>query len=194
MENRNPLFVIFIATLCFALAGCTSMLPTGVTATPTTFESYAQAQVAAERIVAFQTRVTELRALGFDPDEGENVTLIPYPEILARLVPYSGVPLAELDDGIRKCILAKSDCRAYLFHFARQDRKREGNFWGDFLNVQRVTNTTGWWFESLVVVSGGVVLFRNHSGQAHIVRTEKSTNPLGPLQGAGEAAGAVLIR
>lgn len=44
-----------------------------------------------------------------DPAEGKNVMVIPYPDIVARLAPYSGVPLADLDAGIRECILAKSE-------------------------------------------------------------------------------------
>ena len=80
-----------------------------------------------------------------------------------------------------------------MFHFERQDRKREGGFWLDFLNIRRETLTTGWWFDALLVMRGDTVLFRNHSGQANIVRVEKQVNPLGPLQQAGEAAGSLLV-
>jgi len=182
-----------ILLVCAALAGCASLLPRGSIDTPSPFETYAEAVAAIEKVVPFQSRLVELRGMGFDPDEGRNVTMVPYPEIVARLAPYSGVPLAELDPGIRKCILAQSECRAYLFHFEQQNRKREGGFWSDFLNIRRETRITGWWFDALVVVSGGTVLFRNHSGQAHTVRVERQTNPLGPLQPAGESAGSLLI-
>ncbi len=161
---------------------------------PSPFQEYSEAQAAIEKVIPFQTRTNDLRGLGFDPEQGRNVTMIPYPEIVARLVPYSGVPLSELDPGIRQCILAKSDCRAYVFHFERQNRKREGGFWPDFLNIRRETRVTGWTFDAMVVVSNGTVLFRNHSGQAHTVRVDKQTNPLGPLQPAGEAAGSLLIK
>lgn len=147
-----------------------------------------------EKIVAFQTRTSDLKALGFDPKEGKNVTLIPYPDIVARLAPHPGVPLAALDPGVRQCIEAQTACRAYLFHFERQDRRREGGFWSDFLNIRRSTTVTGWWFDALVVVSSETVLFRNFAGQARIDRIEKQNNPLGPLQPAGEHAGDVLIR
>lgn len=179
---------------CLALGGCASLLPRGSTDTPSPFASYAQAVAAIEQVVPFQTRATQLRALGFDPDTGSNVTVIPYPEVLARLVPYSGVPLGELDPGIRQCIQAKGACRAYLFHFERQDHRREGGFWADFLNVRRETRITGWWFDALVVVSDGTVLLRNHSGQAHIDRVVRQSNPLGPLQSSGESAGTLLVR
>jgi hypothetical protein len=176
------------------LTGCGSLLPRGSSDTPSPFSTFDQARQAAERIVPFRTRADELKALGFDPAEGRNVTLIPYPDIVARLAPYSGVPLAELDPGIRQCILAQAGCSAWLFRFERQDRRREGGFWADFLNIHRVTNITGWRFEALVVVSAGTVLFRNYGGEAHADQVRKETNPLGPLQPAGEAAGSLLLR
>lgn len=189
--TSRPFAVLAAAAL---FGGCTSMLPRASTDAPSAFTTYEEAQAAAERIVPFKTPVAALPALGFDPKEGRNVTVIPYPEIVARLAPYSGVPLDQLDPGIRTCILAKSDCRAYLFHFERQDRRREGGFWSDFFNVKRETHVKGWWFETLVVVNDGTVLFRNVGGQPRLERVEKETNPLGPLQPAGEAAGGVLLR
>jgi hypothetical protein len=179
--------------LCLLAAGCSSMLPRGSTSTPSPFSTFDEAEDAAEKIVPFKTLVSELKGLGFDPEAGTNVTLIPYPEIIARLAPYQGVPLAELDPGIRRCIQAQRACRAYRFHFAREDRAREGSFWPDFFNVRRVTSIKGWWFDALVVVSDGTVLFRNVAGQARTDRVEKQTNPLGPFQRAGESAGSALI-
>lgn len=188
-STAAPVLLLALALL----AGCSSMLPRGSTDTPSPFASYAEAQSAAQRIVPFETQVRQLAGLGFDPQEGRNVTVIPYPDILARLAPYSGVPLDQLDSGIRACISIKSDCRGYVFRFERQDRRREGSFVADFFNVQRVTHVTGWWFEALVVVGDDRVLFRNVAGEARIERLEKHRNPLGPLQPAGEAAGSLLV-
>jgi hypothetical protein len=180
--------------LSLFLSGCTSLLPSGSSVTASPFQSFAEAQAAVERLEPFRTRESELPALGFDPREGKNVTQIAYPEIVARLAPHAGVPIDSLDAGIRACIEARSACRAYLFRFDRSTRKRQGGFWLDFLNIRRVTYTTGWWFETLVVVSDGVVLFRNYAGEARMEKLERQTNPLGPFQSAGEAAGAVLRR
>lgn len=175
------------------LAGCTAMLPRGSSNTPSRFGSYAEAQAAAERIVPFQTPVKDLAALGFDPKDGRNVTLIPYPDIIARLAPYSAVPLDQLDPGAQACIAFKSACRGYLFRFERQDRERQGNFFSDFFNVTRVTHVSGWWFEALVVVGDGTVLFRNVAGEARIERVDRQRNPLGPFQPAGEGAGSLIL-
>jgi hypothetical protein len=172
--------------LACALAGCAGLLPRGTSDTPTPFASYEEARAATERVVPFRTRTGELKALGFDVQAGRNVTLIPYPEIVARLAPHSGVPLDALEPGIRECILARTDCRAYAFRFERIDRTREGPFLADFVNVRRVTRVTGWSFDALIVVAGDRVLFRNYAGQAHIDRLERQINPLGPFQ-SGEA-------
>ncbi|HXE49716.1 MAG TPA: hypothetical protein VN663_15155 [Ramlibacter sp.] len=183
-----------LATLAAGiLSGCASLLPSGTTATPPTFASFDDARAAAEKVVAFETRTADLKSFGFDPKEGQNVTLIPYPEIVARLAPYPGVPVSGLDPGIRQCIEAQSTCRGYLFHFEHQDRQREGSFWLDFLNLRRTTTVTGWWFDTLIVVTDDTVLFKNYAGQPRTDRVEKQVNPLGPLQPMGESAAASAI-
>ena len=179
---------------CAALAACSTLLPRGSTDTPARFASFEEAQAALQRVVALKTPTSELAGLGFDPVGGTNVTLIPYPDIVARLAPNSAVPMDKLDTGIRMCIEAQSSCRGYVFHYERQDRKRRGGFWLDFLNVRRTTYDTGWWFDALIVVTDGTVLFRNYAGQAATDKVEKQFNPLGPFQPAGESSGALLIR
>ena len=185
--------VFAAAVLAAALAGCGSLLPHGTSDTPAGFATFEEAEAAATRVEGLKTRTGDLKALGFDVAGGSNVTLVPYPDIVARLAPYSGVALEQLDPGIRECIRAQSGCRGYLFHFERQDRQRQGSFWLDFLNVRRHTFIKGWWFDALFVVSDGVVLFRNYGGQANTDRLEKQFNPLGPFQPAGESAGWRLI-
>ena len=176
------------------LAGCTSLLPKASNDAPSSFVDFAAAQAALEQIVPFHTTVEQLPALGFDPQGGSNVTQIPYPEIAARLAPNPAVPLDAMDAGVRRCILSQTACRGYVFHFGQQDRKREGAFLLDFLNIKRTTHITGWQFDALVVVGDGVVLFRNFAGEAKTDRTERQFNPLGPFQPAGESAGRSLLR
>jgi hypothetical protein len=192
MMSRSLCCAVALASLL--LSACAALLPRGSSDTTTDFLDFAQARAALERIVALQTSTSELKVLGFDIQSGANVTLISYPEIIARLTPNPSVPLDKLDPGIRQCIEVQTRCRGHLFHFERQERKREGGFWLDFFNIQRTTNTKGWWFEALIVVSDDKVLFRNYAGQAHADRVDKQTNPLGPFQPAGEGAGAVLLR
>ena len=177
-----------------ALGACTSLLPRASSDAGTGFASFEEARLAAERIVPLKTRIQALGDLGFDIERGQNVTLIPYPEIVVRLTPHPGVPINLLDPGIRQCIDIQRACRGYVLRFEREDRKREGGFWLDFFNVYRTTRLTGWRFEALIVVSDEMVLFRNFSGQPRIERVERQRNPLGPFQPAGEGAGRLFVR
>ena len=189
---RKRLSLCLVA--CAGLVACGSMLPHGSTDTPAGFGSFDDARVAVERVVALQTPVAELPKLGFDPVGGTNVTLIPYPDIVGRLAPHPGVPYEKLDAGIRRCIEAQTACRGYVFHYEREDRRREGSFWLDFLNWRRTTYIKGWWFDAFIVVADGTVLFRNYAGQVNKDKVDRQVNPLGPFQPAGESAGSVFIR
>ena len=170
------------------------MLPRENVENLSTFESFEAARGAIERIVPYQTTVTDLKALGFDVSDSGNVVQIPYPGLINRLVPDPNTPQAALDPGIRDCIAARDACRAYEFRMGHLYRKRDGGFWADFFNFRRVTAISGWRFEGLIVVRDGVVLFRNFGGEPRIERSELQVNPLGPLQSGGEAAGQLLVR
>lgn len=180
--------------LMLLLTACSSLLPRGSTEAQSGFGSFEEARDAIEQVKPYQTTTGQLKDLGFDVQATANVRQIPYPEVIARLAPNPSVPLGMLDAGIRDCIESRQACRAYEFSFARQYSHREGSFWADFLNFRRRTEITGWRFQGLVVVRDGVVLFRNYGGEPQIKQTERQSNPLGPLQSAGEAAGALMGR
>ena len=191
-QLRMRYSVFYLLAASFFMSSCTSLLPKGSSDNGGSFGSFEEARAAAERILPLQTRLNELGPLGFDIVAGPNVTLVSYPEIVVRLTPHPGVPISQLDAGIRRCIDIQTACRGYAFRFERENRVREGNFLLDFLNAVRTTRLTGWRFEALIVVSADTVLFRNYSGQAHIERVDKQVNPLGPLQPAGERLGLPL--
>jgi hypothetical protein len=174
--------------LCAAIGGCGHLLPQETHSDRSAFDSFESARSALEQVVPFATTIADLRALGFDVKDSANVTLIPYPDLVSRLAPNPNVQLTQLDAGIRECILARMACQAYEFRLGEQHRKRQGGFWGDFLNFKRTTAVSGWHLQALLVV-----LFRNYGGEPKVARTEVKVNPLGPLQPAGET-GAMLTR
>lgn len=198
--------------MCLGLVACTSvngptrsadpigpttlsfLLPSSIAISPSRFESYQAARDALEKAEPYKTTLSDLKALGFDPYASVNVTIIPYPEVLSRLVPYSGVPLEMLDPGVRDCIVAQTRCKAYLFHIARNHRQRDGNFFLDFLNFVRHVQVTGWTFDGMVVVRDDVVVFRNVGGAPNINTSEQTVSPLGPFQRAGESSGDLMLR
>ena len=166
-----------------ALTGCASLLPHGGSEDVSPFATFEAAREALDRVEPYRTNVEGMKALGFDPKASTNVREIPYPQLIARLVETPYLPLAELDSGIRECIAARQRCQAYEFRFSRIQRERRGDFLLDFLNFRRITHTSGWRFEGVVLVrDDGMVLFRNHAGEPRIESTEEQRNPLGPLQ------------
>jgi hypothetical protein len=193
---RPRLLLPAAALVCLSMTttGCTNLLPRDSADIESPFKSYEEARDALEKVTPYQTTVEQLRQLGFDIHASANVRLIPYPETVTRLTPNPNVSLDVLDPGLRDCILAQQACRTYAFTMGHQRRHREGSFLLDFLNFRRVTETTGWRFEGLIVVRDGIVLFRSAGGEPKISRTTRQTNPLGPFQPGAGAAGSLLNR
>lgn len=175
------------ALLCVLLTGCAALLPRASSVDVSPFASFDDARRAFERVRPYQTTVAELKPLGFDVDASGNVRQIPYPQLVAHLMPHSALAIEDPETGIRDCMRAQQACIAYAFRFGRQVHERRGGFLADFMNFRRLTHTRGWRFEGLVLVRDGIVLFRNHGGEAHIDVVEERVNPLGPLQALGEA-------
>ena len=178
---------------CLLLCGCANLLPRGDSERISGFDSFEGASQAFDSIVPYRTTIEQLSTLGFDVQSSANVTLIAYPQLTGRLAPDRGVPFEAIDPGIRECILARLACQAYEFRLGRETTRREGNFLADFLNFRRTTRVTGWRFEGLLAIRDGVVLFRSRGGEPRSDRTDREVNPLGPLQGAGDAAGRLLL-
>ncbi len=194
----NGVASIFLRSLavvgCAGLTACAHLLPEEITGTRAAFESFASAREAMERIEPFKTNVAELGALGFDVQGQRNVTVIPYPDLVARLAPNSAIPIGDLDAGIRECILAREACKAYGFHFRAERRERRGAFLSDFFNFERTTAISGWRLDALIVVRGDIVLFRSFGGEPDNFRIEHQRNPLGPLQSAGDEVLGAAVR
>jgi hypothetical protein len=176
------------------LAACVQLLPQERMEDRSSFGSYEAAQRALSQVTPYKTTVADLKALGFDVYTASNVVHIPYPELITRLVPHPNLPLDAMDPGIRDCIAAREGCVAYALRIERQSRQRAGGFWLDFLNFRRITAVKGWRFEGLLAIRDGVVVFRSSGGEPSVDRTERQSNPLGPLQSAGEGSARLLSR
>lgn len=191
---RSTLGHLPAALATLALSACAHLLPEQAVDTRPAFDTFSAASLAVERIEPFRTRLGDLGELGFDVDGRRNATLIPYPDVVARLAPNSSVPFGDLDRGIRECILAREACHAYQFHFWYERRERRGGFLADFFNFERTTAITGWHLEALIVVRGDTVLFRSFGGEPDTSRIDHQRNPLGPLQSAGDQVMGAALR
>ena len=66
-------------------------------------------------------------------------------------------------------------------------RTRVGNYWLDSLQFYRVTDVTGWSFNALVLIVDGRAVYVIYGGQPLVREQETNKQPLGPLQGWGDA-------
>jgi hypothetical protein len=178
---------IACAAAALLLAGCADLLPKASMEVTSDWRSFEEARAAIGRIVPYRTTAAELKALGLDPYAAANVQLLNYSDILLRF-PLSGtMPLERLDRGLRECLEAGRECQGFYVSVRETKRDRIGNFWLDALSFRRVTDVQGWSFNALVLVVGGKVVYVIHGGQPLIREQEISRQPLGPLQGWGEA-------
>lgn len=170
------------------------LLPKSDTAVKDRWDSFESARATFDRIVPYQTNAKEMVQMGYDPFSNPAVTILTYADVIRRLIPPTTIDLMKLNRGIVECVSAQEQCQVYEIDLKRIHRKRSGNFWLDFLNFRRRTEISGWHFNALVLLNENLVVYKLWSGQPVIREVEEAVNPLGPLQGAGEATVRGLIR
>lgn len=188
MTRSRSLSTLLIVGACLGLAGCSALLPRGTVEQRGLWASFEEARDSFEKIVPYQTRVEDLAAIGIVPRVTPNITVLNYSDVLQRFVPSPVIDPKELDDPIRDCLAAKQSCSGYEIDQRFVKRERVGNFWADFFGFKRETDVVGWSFKGLVLVKDDVIIYKLVSGEPRIREKELNRNPLGPFQGAGEAA------
>lgn len=176
---------VFI-TLALLLSGCSSMLPKARSQS-SPFETFEEARTSIEGLVPMKSKVIDLAKMDIDPVKQPNTSILTHADIVRRFVPSSLIKREDLDPGVLACLEARDACRGWEIPAARILRARTGNFFTDFTNFSRRTETTGWRFKALILLVNDVVVYRAWSGQPHINEVEVNTNPLGPLQDMGPA-------
>lgn len=163
------------------------MLPRAHTESPT-FQSFDAARQAVEALEPSRSGLTELREKGLTPDQQPNTVLLTHADIVRRV--FNGVVLGkeDLDPGIVTCINARNACRGWELNVARITKERTGNFFADFVNFKRRTETTGWRFNALILLVNDVVVYRGWGGQPVVHEVEVNSNPLGPFQDMGPSS------
>lgn len=126
------------------------------------------------------------KRLGFDPFSIPNVKILTYLDIIQRFIFNPSIKKEDLDEGIQRCIDAKTRCVAYEINPRITKSKRHGNFWLDFFNFKRNIKETGWRFEAIIVMVDDVVVYKLWGGNPLIDEGRETKNPLGPLQNAGD--------
>lgn len=166
------------------LSACASLLPQTDNVTATPWRSFEDAKAAYDKVVPYKTTKAELHDLGIDPYDDPNVSILSYADIIRRFSITSLDPNI-VDPGLVSCIKWRDACFGYQIEAKKVNRDRTGSFLLDFLNFKRTTETTGWRFESLLILVQDRVVHKVWAGQPTINETEVVKNPLGPFQGSG---------
>ena len=167
--------------------GCTSLLPKVHTESPT-FQTFDEAQRAIEALVPQKSDLAALAEMGLTPSKQPNTLILTHADVVRTMVNGSVLGKEDLDPGILTCISARNACRGWEFHVARISKTRTGNFFADFANFKRRTETTGWRFNALILLVNDVVVYRSWGGQPVVNEVEVNSNPLGPFQDMGPSA------
>lgn len=173
-------------SLTLLMGGCSSMLPKSLSESPT-FQNFDDARKAIESLEPRKSDLTTLSGIGISPAKQPNTLILTHSDIVRKVVNGSVLTKADLDPGIVTCLDARDACRGWEVNVARIAKARTGNFWADFLNFKRRTETTGWRFNALILMVNDVVVYRAWGGQPVVNEVDVNTNPLGPFQDMGPA-------
>jgi hypothetical protein len=180
-------FLLLAAGSLMLLSGCGGgLLPDqkGQNASP--FETYDQVVDAFDQIVPGMTRAEDLANLGFDARTA-NVDVLSYVNVEERFLPAAGVRWEHLNPAVQACIRAELFCTGYVFHPGRTASRRLGSFLPDVLGFERITRSTRWSADVILLVMNGRVVHKVFSGNPRTENLEDRRQPLGPLQDLGGA-------
>lgn len=178
-----------------ALTGaCSVLLPRGEEETGSRWKSFSEAKQAYDEVEPFVATKADLDELGFTPKKQPNVKILSHLDVLDRLVPSDVYEHEDLPKGVQACVAAGTECSAFEFTQKSTRSRRYGEFFSDFLNFRRKTETTGWTFNALFVLTGDRVIYKVWSGTPDIHTRKETTNPLGPLQGIGPSLSTDAVK
>lgn len=184
MNQRKLIRGGCLLSLALLVAGCSSMLPRARSAS-SVFQSFDEARYAIDSLAPMTSDLATLARMGIDPAQQPNTLILTHADIVRRFVPSALLQREDLDPGVLICLEAREACRGWEITGARILKARTGNFFADFANFSRRSETTGWRFNALILLVNGVVVYRAWGGQPSINELEVNTNPLGPLQDIG---------
>lgn len=186
MKLRSIIGAASIAAAVLLVSGCTSLLPRARNES-SQFKSFDEASKAIDALTPMQSKIDAVTALGIDPVKQPNTVILTHADIVRRFVPSALLKREDLDPGVLRCLQAREACRGWELKAARITRTRTGNFFADFANFSRRTETNGWRFNALILLVDDMVVYRSWGGQPNVNEVEVNTNPLGPLQELGPA-------
>ncbi len=183
---------LILAFTCIASAGCQSLLPTSKVEIDSAWQSYDDATQTLTAINPYIATRADVHQQGLDPRHNAAVTLLHFADVLQRFSAAALIAPEDVDRGIRDCLHAGQRCTGYAISVKKLRRDRVGDFWLDSFDFKREVHTTGWSFDALLVFVDDSLVYKLSGGQPTILEDEVHHNPLGPLQGWGEALLGVM--
>ena len=179
---------------CTGLFACSSLLPRSTDETRMPWREFDDARRAIEQVEPYRSQREQLLSDGFDPYRNPAVTILSWPELLQKFANAEMIRTGIPDAGLRECLAAGRRCTGLSISVRRIRRERLGNFWLDSLAFRREVLVTGWTFNALIVFIDDLVVYRAFGGQPKLEEISVTRNPLGPIQGWGDAMGGALLR
>lgn len=173
---------LLLFTLIMVFTGCSSLLPSVESRSSTTWKSYEQIEKAYKKVTNYKTSKKEVHNLGFNPYTNSNTKILNHLDIMKKFLVNQSVKIDDLDEGLQVCLKNENSCIAYETQMKYIKRSRYGSVIADLFNFRKNTHETGWSFNSIIVLSNGLVVFKTASSQPKIDNKEKKKNPLGPFQ------------
>jgi hypothetical protein len=174
--------ILLLVPLVLPIMGCKSMFISENHRSVTQWENYDQADAAFNKVVPHQTRVEDLKVLGFDPHITPNIKILNYLDIIERFIPNSSITKEDLHPDVRTCIELKEGCMGYELDLDIMRKKRFGNLALDMTGFTKKTQVYGWNYKALLLIKDGVVVYKLRSGQPNVDKIERKIKPLGPVQ------------
>ncbi len=183
-STTRKLLLIFA---CIVSAGCQSLLPSSKVEVASAWHNYDDATQTLAAITPYTATRAHVHQQGLDPRLNAVVTLLHFADVLQRFSAAALIEPEDIDRGIRDCLHAGQRCTGYAISVKKLSRDRVGDFWLDSFDFKREVRTTGWSFDALLVFVDDSLVYKLTGGQPTILEDEVHRNPLGPLQGWGEA-------
>ena len=174
--------MLLLATLVVPTIGCKSMFYSENHRSVTVWTNFDAAEDAFNKIIPHQTRVEDLKVLGFDPHTTPNIEILNYLDIIQRFIPNSSITKEDLHKDVRDCIESKDGCMGYELDLDIIRKRRFGNLMLDMTGFTKKTKVYGWNYKALILIKDGIVVYKLRSGQPNVDKIERKIKPLGPLQ------------
>jgi hypothetical protein len=174
---------VLTLALTAVLAGCSGILPRESDANTAEFQNYNDLVTAYDKIVPGSTTLSQLAAIGLDPQKLPNIEVLSYIEVTDKFMPqYSPITIDRVPNGARACIEAKTRCSAFVFRFDRRQTRHNGNVIADVFQFQQDKVKYGWSAEIILLMRDENVVYKVISGMPYAEERIGNTRPLGPLQ------------